>query len=110
MMCNYAGAYFQIGVERVIRCVVVFGLVFFVGFLFFFFALPSQHPCEPVGDVGEGSLQPLAELRVCVCVGVGTERAFPEKDLAFLQLGFVLIKLICAFCLPLLLCISLYIL
>lgn len=42
--------------------------------------------------------------------GCGAERPFPERDLALLQLGLVLIKLICAFCLPLLLRVSLYIL
>lgn len=67
------------------------------------FSLPHlEHP-QAVGDVGEGS--------GALWGGVfGAERPFPEKDLAFQQLGFVLIKLICAFCLPLLLCVSLYIL
>lgn len=90
----------QLGVERVSPCVVGFGW----GFFQLGFSLPClEHPCEAVGDAGEGSGALWGGV-------LGAEQPFPEKDLAFQQLGFVLIKLICAFCLPLLLCVSLYIL
>lgn len=72
-------------------------------FLLAGFFSASPEPPRAVGDVGEGS--------GALWGGVfGAEQPFAEKDLAFQQLGFVLIKLICAFCLPLLLCVSLYIL
>lgn len=64
-----------------------FGWGFFFGWGF---SLP--HPEHP---------QPwemwVKALELCGVGFFGAEQPFPEKDLAFQQLGFVLIKLICAF-------------
>lgn len=58
-----------------------------------------------MGGVSKAPCSPLQSFeRAC------KDTAALSQDLAFLQLGFELIKLICAFCLPLLPCVSLYIL
>lgn len=81
-------------------CVLAFGWGFIPGWVFLCLPWNTHRPWEMW-------VKALGALWGGVC---GAEGAFPEEDLAFQQLGFVLIKLICAFCLPLLLCVSLYIL
>lgn len=90
----------QLAVECLSPCVVGFGW----GFLLVgFFSASPWTPHRPWETW-------VKALELCGVGFLGQNNPFPEKDLAFQQLGFVLIKLICAFCLPLLLCVSLYIL
>lgn len=55
--------------------------VFWLGFVVgvFFLPYPSQHPREPVGDVGKGSLQALA-VASCVRVRGCRDRATLSRE------------------------------
>lgn len=72
---------FQIVVERVIRCVVVFG----GGFLFFFFCLTLTTPIEANGRCQprlSAALWEASRVRACAWV-LGQRDPFPRKPLHF---------------------------